>query len=186
MKEVLIVDDEAGMRTALAANFQRRGWRVRSAGGVGEALNTFRLTPSRLVITDMRMADGDGWQVMEGVRQFLPETPVILLTAYGSVPDAVQAMRGGACDYLEKPISFEELESAAERFLAEETESEPGTRGVEAIGESPSFRKVMEHARRAARSEADILIEAESGTGKELLARLIHLKRARRPGPLWP
>ena len=183
MKEVLIVDDEAGMRTALAANFQRRGWRVHSASGVGEALNTFRQTPSRLVITDMRMADGDGWQVMEGVRQFLPETPVILLTAYGSVPDAVQAMRGGACDYLEKPVSFEELESAAERFMTEEAGSERGAKGVEAIGESPSFRRVMEQARRAARSEADILIEAESGTGKEVLARLIHENSGRRNGP---
>ncbi len=134
MKEVLIVDDEAGMRAALAANFQRRGWKVQSAGGVNEALSAFRQSPSRLVITDMRMADGDGWQVMEGVRQYLPETPVILLTAYGSVPDAVQAMRGGACDYIEKPVSFEELESAAERFLGEEESSTANSKCVEAIG----------------------------------------------------
>jgi DNA-binding NtrC family response regulator len=183
MKEVLIVDDETGIRTALAANFQRRGWRVQSASGVGEALTTFRQTPSRLVITDMRMADGDGWQVMEGVRQYLPETPVILLTAYGSVPDAVQAMKGGACDYLEKPISFEELESAAERFLAQNSEVAERSKTVEAVGESKSFRRVMEQARRVARSEADILIEAESGTGKEVLARLIHENSRRKTGP---
>jgi DNA-binding NtrC family response regulator len=183
MKEVLIVDDEAGMRAALAANFQRRGWKVQSAGGVNEALSAFRQSPSRLVITDMRMADGDGWQVMEGVRQYLPETPVILLTAYGSVPDAVQAMRGGACDYIEKPVSFEELESAAERFLGEEESSTANSKCVEAIGEAASFRRVIEQARRAARSDADILIEAESGTGKEVLARLIHENSARRGGP---
>jgi len=183
MKEVLIVDDEAGMRTALAANFQRRGWKVQSAGGVNEALTAFRRTPARLVITDMRMADGDGWQVMEGVRQYLPETPVILLTAYGSVPDAVQAMRGGACDYIEKPVSFEELESAAERFLAEEFAAERGNKCVEAVGDSITFRRVLEQARRVARSEADILIEAESGTGKEVLARLIHENSRRQSGP---
>ena len=183
MKEVLIVDDEVGMRTALAANFQRQGWKVQSASGVNEALSTFRQTPSRLVITDMRMADGDGWQVMEGVRQFLPETPVILLTAYGSVPDAVQAMRGGACDYMEKPVSFEELESAAERFLSDEQVAVAGGKTVEAIGESASFRRVIEQARRVARSDADILIEAESGTGKEVLARLIHENSTRQGKP---
>ncbi|HET7108479.1 MAG TPA: sigma-54 dependent transcriptional regulator [Candidatus Acidoferrum sp.] len=183
MKEVLIVDDEAGMRAALTANFERRGWRVQSAAGVSEALSTFRQTPSRLVITDMRMPDGDGWQVMEGVRQYLPETPVILLTAYGSVPDAVQAMKGGACDYLEKPVSFEELENAAERFLAMDEEKPERNKSVEAVGESTSFRRVMEQARRVARSEADILIEAESGTGKEVLARLIHENSRRKTGP---
>jgi len=183
MKEVLIVDDEAAMRTALAASFQRHGWKVQSASGVNEALATFRQTPTRVVITDMRMADGDGWQVMEGVRQFLPETPVILLTAYGSVPDAVQAMRGGACDYLEKPVSFEELESAAERFLTEEAAPGASGKSVEAVGDSASFRRVLDQARRVARSGADILIEAESGTGKEVVARLIHEHSARHGGP---
>jgi DNA-binding NtrC family response regulator len=120
---------------------------------------------------------------MEGVRKYLPETPVILLTAYGSVPDAVQAMRGGACDYLEKPISFDELESAAERFLEQGLLAEPSGKNAEAIGASASFRRVIEQARRVARSEADILIEAESGTGKEVVARLIHENSARRRGP---
>jgi DNA-binding NtrC family response regulator len=183
MKEVLIVDDEAAMRTALEANFRRRGWRVRSAGGVVEALSAFRVSPSRLVITDMRMPDGDGLQVMEGVRKHLPETPVILLTAYGSVPDAVQAMRGGACDYLQKPISFEELESTAERFVGHEAETLLGARETEVVGESLAFRRVVEQAKKVARSEVDILIEAESGSGKEVLARIIHQHSVRRTGP---
>jgi DNA-binding NtrC family response regulator len=183
MKEVLIVDDEAAMRAALEANFRRRGWRVRSAGGVVEALSAFRVSPSRLVITDMRMPDGDGLQVMEGVRKHLPETPVILLTAYGSVPDAVQAMRGGACDYLQKPISFEELESAAERFVGHDAETLVGAREMEVVGESLAFRRVVEQAKKVARSEVDILIEAESGSGKEVIARTIHQHSARRTGP---
>jgi DNA-binding NtrC family response regulator len=183
MKEVLIVDDEAAMRSALEANFERHGWRVRSAAGVAEALTAFRVSPSRLVITDMRMADGDGLQLMEGVRKWLPETPVILLTAYGSVPDAVQAMRGGACDYLEKPISFEELEARAEQFAGSGVGNPLDTAMAEAVGESLSFRRIFEQARKVARSEADVLIEAESGTGKEVLARAIHRNSQRCKGP---
>jgi len=183
MKEVLIVDDEAAMREALEANFRRRGWRVHSAAGVGEALSTFRQEPTRLVITDMRMPDGDGLQVMEGVRKCMPETPVILLTAYGSVPDAVEAMRGGACDYLQKPVSFDELESTAERFVGRACESNGEDGGVEAVAESLAFRRVLEQARKVARSNVDVLIEAESGTGKEVVAQIIHQHSTRRKGP---
>jgi len=182
MRDVLIVDDEAGMRQALEANFRRHGWRVRSAGGVSEALHEFQQAPSRLVITDMRMSDGDGMQVMEGVRQCMPETPVILLTAYGNVPDAVEAMRGGACDYLEKPVSFEELASTAERFVSDCAVRAVGQDG-EVIGESIAFRRLMEQARKVARSDADVLIEAESGTGKEIVARVIHQASRRGNGP---
>jgi DNA-binding NtrC family response regulator len=183
MKEVLIVDDEAAMRTALQANFERRGWRARSAPGVAEALTAFRMSPTRLVITDMRMPDGDGLQVMEGVRKWMPETPVILLTAYGNVPDAVQAIRGGACDYLEKPVSFEELEARAERFVTIDTGTPLGHLMSDVVAESVSFRRVLERAKKVAHNEADVLIEAESGTGKEVLARAIHRFSARNKGP---
>jgi len=180
MKNVLIVDDEPAMCAALEANFRRRGWRVQTAGGVGDALAKFRLLPAALVVTDMRMADGDGLQVMQGVRGYLPETPVILLTAYGSVPNAVQAIREGACDYLQKPVSFEELEATAERFLIAE-ESVPGA--FEGVGESAAFRAVVARAQRVALTDADVLIQAESGTGKELLAKLIHHASTRSGGP---
>ncbi len=183
MREVLIVDDEAAMRTALEANFLRRGWKVQSAGGVGEALAAFHSRPSRLVITDMRMPDGDGLQVMEGVKKWRPKTPVILLTAYGSVPDAVQAIRGGACEYLEKPISFEELESAAERFAGADVEVRGENGDAEAVGKSVLFRRLLEQVRKVSESDADVLIEAESGTGKEVIARMIHRNSARRKGP---
>ena len=180
MKNVLIVDDEPAMCAAPEANFRRRGWRVQTAGGVGDALAKFRSLPAALVVTDMRMADGDGLQVMQGVRGYLPETPVILLTAYGSVPNAVQAIREGACDYLQKPVSFEELEATAERFLIAE-ESVPGA--FEGVGESAAFRAVVARAQRVALTDADVLIQAESGTGKELLAKLIHHASTRSGGP---
>jgi DNA-binding NtrC family response regulator len=183
MNNVLIVDDEAAMRAALEASFRRRGWRVQTASGVSEALTKFRTAPSAVVVTDMRMTDGDGLQVMQGVRAFVPETPVILLTAYGSVPGAVQAIREGACDYLQKPISFEELESAAERFLPARDVMGEDEALFEGVACSPNFRAVISRAQRVAQTEADILIEAESGTGKELLARLIHRASPRRAGP---
>jgi DNA-binding NtrC family response regulator len=183
MKEVLIVDDEAAMRSALEANFQRRGWKVQCAAGVGEALTAFRHEPSRLVITDMRMPDGDGLQVMEGVKKCMPRTPVILLTAYGNVPDAVLAIKGGACEYFEKPISFEELESAAERFVGRDREASGESEDAEAIGKSTAFRRLLEQVEKIAQSDADVLIEAESGTGKEVIARMIHRHSARRAGP---
>jgi DNA-binding NtrC family response regulator len=182
---VLIVDDEAAMRAALEANFRRRGWRVDTAEGVSDALSKFRIAPTTLVVTDMRMADGDGLQVMQGVRMLMPDTPVIFLTAYGSVPDAVQAIREGACDYLQKPVSFEQLEATAERFLEPRggSNGNAGCAAFEGVGASPSFCSVIARARRVARTDADVLIEAESGTGKELLARLIHRASPRGEGP---
>ena len=117
MSHVLVVDDETSMRAALEANFRRGGWQVATAGGVAEALAKFRSAPCGLVVTDMRMGDGDGLEVMQGVRQMAPETAVIFLTAYGSVPEAVLTMKEGACDYLMKPVSFAQLEEAAQRIL---------------------------------------------------------------------
>jgi DNA-binding NtrC family response regulator len=183
VNHVLIVDDEAAMRAALEASFRRRGWRVQTAEGVSDALAKFRSARSTLVVSDMRMPDGDGLQVMQGVRTFAPETPVIFLTAYGTVPNAVQAIREGACDYLQKPVSFEQLEAAAERFLARRGEEGSEGAAFEGVGKSASFCGVIARARRVARTDADVLIEAESGTGKELLARLIHRVSPRAEGP---
>jgi DNA-binding NtrC family response regulator len=184
---VLVVDDEAGMRAALEASFRRDGWNVLTAGGTGEALAKFRRTPCPLVVTDMRMPDGGGLQVMQGVRELAPATAVIFLTAYGTVPEAVQAIKEGACDYLMKPVSFDRLREAAERILAEvggtDGEKPHSELGPELIGHSPVFLRLLDQVRRVARSGADVLMEAESGTGKELVARLIHRCGGRSEGP---
>lgn len=97
-QSVLVVDDEPGMRAALVANFERNGWQVESASGAAEALRKFGAARVPLVVTDVRMPDGDGMHVMRSVRQASPSTAVILLTAFGTVPEAVLAMQNGACD----------------------------------------------------------------------------------------
>ena len=178
MTEVLIVDDEASMRTALEANFRRRGWKVHSAIGVNDAVEKFRVTKCNLVVTDMRMADGDGMAVMQGVRDIVPNVPVIILTAYGDVPGAVQAIKEGACDYLQKPISFDQLENTAQRFLCNGPDSSAENM-FDGVAESEAFRRLISRAQHVARTDADILIEAESGTGKELVARMIHRASSR-------
>ncbi len=183
MYQVLVVDDEAAMRAALEANFRRQGWKVTTAGGASEALERFRLAPCPLVVTDMRMPDGDGLRVMQGVRALAPETAVIFLTAFANVPEAVKAMREGACDYLIKPISFEQLRESAARVLTSRVGRSPKLNQGDFIGASAATLRLIERARQVARTDADILMEAESGTGKELLARLVHhaSPRSQRP-----
>jgi DNA-binding NtrC family response regulator len=178
MNRVLVVDDEAGMRAALEAHFLRRDWRVDTAANAGEALEKFRRVMHPLVVTDIRMPGADGFSVMREARALAPHTAVILLTAFANVPDAVTAMKGGACDYLVKPVAFEQLEQAAERILAQARTQAEATEGL--AGHAPGWLRALDRARQAAAADADVLIEAESGTGKELVARLIHRLSPRR------
>lgn len=183
-KSVLVVDDEPGMRMALKMNFQREGWLVDVAAGSGEALRKLGSQHFPLVVTDVRMPDGDGMQLMRSLRISSPSTAVIVLTAFGNVPEAVQAMRGGACDYLTKPIPFEELQSAIKRVMRRAGTLPGNTPPAGAIvGTAPSLLRALERARHASRTDADVLIEAESGTGKELFARYIHENSDRRDRP---
>lgn len=176
--QVLVVDDEAGMRTALEVTFARRGWQVDAAGGKKEALTYLKLRKHSLVVTDIRMPDGDGFEVMRAARERSPQTAVILLTAFGSVPDAVAAMKSGACEYLVKPVPLEQLLQTAERIC-----SVKNSRSCAMVGSSPALVRALDQARQAARSDADILIEAESGTGKELLAHMVHSLSSRAGHP---
>jgi DNA-binding NtrC family response regulator len=182
---VLIVDDEPGIRTALRASFLRHGWRVETAAGVREAVRNLEGKEFDLVVTDIRMPDGTGMEVLRSVRQLSPGTAVILLTAFGSVPDAVTAMRDGALDYLTKPISFEQVQITAAKVMHRARQLavvEPAAAG-DIVGRSPLLLRAIQRARAAASTGADVLIESESGTGKELLARFIHdtSDRCRKP-----
>ena len=185
VQSVLVVDDEPGMRMALQANFQREGWRVETASGASEALRRIKNDHFPLVVTDVRMPDGNGLQLMRTVRSSHPSTAVIVLTAFGNVPEAVKAIQDGACDYLTKPISFEQLQTSVSRVMQHvKNSSIPAQAGRNAIvGTAPALLQALDRARHAARTNADVLIEAESGTGKELLARFIHDNSSRREKP---
>jgi DNA-binding NtrC family response regulator len=173
---VLVVDDEPGIRSALRANFLRHGWRVETASCVREAISNLEGREFDLVVSDVRMPDGTGMDVMRSVSQLSPGSAVILLTAYGSVPDAVSAMRDGALDYLTKPVSFDQLQTIAAKVMhraKQIADTDPAQAGA-IVGRAPSLLRAIQRARAAASTGADVLIEAESGTGKELLARFIH------------
>ncbi len=181
MKRLLIADDDAGMRAALEARFSRRGWLVEVASNGTEALEKFRSGLHSLLITDVRMPGRDGFQLLREVQSCASRTAVILLTAYACVPDAVDAMRNGACDYLVKPVCFEKLELAVEGVMRGADQFGKATETL--VGSSLGWRQALERARQASATDADVLLEAESGTGKELVARLIHRLSARKAGP---
>jgi len=172
MNRLLVVDDDPGMRSALEARFRRRGWSVETAASASDGLEKFRRGMHPLIITDIRMPGEDGFFLMRSARALVPHTAVILLTAFGSIPGAVAAMKDGACDYQVKPVSFEQLEQAAERILEQARKQNQAAK--ELGGHAPEWLRALERARQAAASDADVLIEAESGTGKELVARMIH------------
>jgi DNA-binding NtrC family response regulator len=182
---VLVVDDEPGIRTALRANFLRHGWCVETASCVREAIGNLEGKEFDLVVTDVRMPDGTGMDVMRSVSKLSPGAAVILLTAYGSVPDAVTAMRDGALDYLTKPVSFDQLQTIAAKVIhkAKQMVAVDAAPASSIVGRAPSLLRALQRARAAASTGADVLIEAESGTGKELLARFIHdsSDRCRKP-----
>lgn len=179
MSRLLVVDDEPAMRAALQASFSRRGWQVETACGAKEAMAKFRRGKHPLVITDIRMPDGDGLAVMRDIQSTSSRTAIILLTAFANVPDAVDAIKHGACDYLVKPVSFEQLEQTALRALERLTLGADS----EMVGRSPAWLAALERVRQAGSTTADILIQSESGTGKELVARYLHRISARRDRP---
>jgi DNA-binding NtrC family response regulator len=184
VRQVLVVDDDRSMRAALEARFLRLDWRVETAANAVEALVKFRRQKHALIVSDIRMPGGDGFSVLREARALAPQTAVILLTAFASVPEAVSAMREGACEYLVKPVSFEQLEQAASRVLAKSRHIDLDADACEGLaGRSASWLRALDRARQAASTAVDILIEAESGTGKELVARLIHRLSPRRGRP---
>ena len=190
---ILVADDEDLQREALARALRSAGHEVLPAGSGAEAVELVRSHAVDVVLTDLRMPEVSGIQVLQRVREIQPEIAVVVMTAYGSVANAVQAMKHGAADYLTKPVELDELELIVERALerrdlvrenrALRRRLEDTTPGFRLIGHARPLQEVLARAARAAATDATVLIHGESGTGKELLARSIHDLSRRAGGP---
>ncbi|MFH1138386.1 MAG: sigma-54 dependent transcriptional regulator [Pseudomonadota bacterium] len=190
-RPILIVDDEPNMRTALFEALTRQGHAVDMAENGVEALEKFRKNTYDLVISDVRMPRLDGMELLKEVKKVSPQTPVVIVSGYGTVECAVEAMREGAFDYILKPFSLDLIEETVDRALERVAKSSaPSARpaaGAAAarpiITEDARMKRILQMARGVAPSQATVLLQGESGTGKELLARYIHNNSDRAEGP---
>ncbi len=190
MDEILIVDDDPGFRNLLETILSGEGYRVTTAGAVAEALRSCERKQFHLIVSDLRLPDGEGLEVLRWSKEHTPETPVIMITGFGTVASAVEAMKLGAVDYLGKPLSspdelrmlvrraLEESQSGMERELLREDQQKRFSCGA-IIADHPSMGKVTELARKVAPTNAAVLITGETGTGKEIIAHCIHDNSAR-------
>jgi len=192
---VLVVDDEPSARSGLEKLLRQEGYAVDVAADGPSALQIAADRPPDVVVTDLKMPKMDGIELLQKLRATFQVVPVIVVTAFGEVSTAVQAMRAGADDYLTKPVDFDALTIAIERAIertnlrleAEELRRKLREREGEGfeglIGSSPALQKVYRVARQVAAARATVLITGESGTGKGELARAIHNKSPRAGGP---
>jgi len=191
---ILVVDDEPAQRELVGGFLRKHGFDVVEAGGGSEAVARFKQEAFDLVLTDQRMPDLSGLEVLEAVRSTSPETAVVIMTAYGTIGTAVSAVKAGAADYLTKPLNLDDLLHRVhrvrerQRLVAENRELREAlaerhrVEGI--IGDSGRMQEVLSLVRRVAPSDATVLIRGESGTGKELIARALHYASPRAGGPL--
>jgi len=186
---ILIVDDDQHLLRLLAMRLHACGYRVSTASSAEEGLARIAVAPPRLVISDIRLPGKDGLALFEDIRRSLPTLPVILLTAHGTIPDAVQAMSQGVFGYLTKPfdskILLDKIQQALQLSLPgggrESGDGEAWREGI--VFRSSRMAELLEEARVVAASDASVLIRGESGTGKEVLARAIHRASPRAKAP---
>jgi DNA-binding NtrC family response regulator len=191
---ILVVDDEPVQREMIGGFLKKQGFEVIAADSAERALELFRQDAFDLVLTDQKMAEMSGLELLQAVHTINAETPVILITAFGTIEAAVTALKHGAIDYLTKPLNLDELlyriRQVSDRYriinenreLREALQDRHRIEGI--IGESGAMLEVLSIVRRVAPSEATVLIRGESGTGKELIAKAIHFGSPRARGPL--
>ncbi len=189
---VLVVDDEPSNLASIEKIFQRDGMRVLTADGAKPALDIVRSHRVEVVLTDLMMPGVSGLELLRAIKQVSPDVEVVMMTAYGTVETAVQAMREGAYDFVEKPLKrmtiVKSVRKAAERqsLVAENRSLKQEIKLLtkrEIVGSSPALRRVLDVATQAAPSSATVLVLGESGTGKELVARFIHDHSSRSRAP---
>lgn len=196
MQRILIVDDEPDMTETCRRILGPAGYECLTANHAQEALSLLASERPDLLLTDLRMPEMDGMEMLGRAKEIDPQMPVVLLTAHATLESAVAAVKAGAFDYLAKPFSIDQLKVAVERALTrrrlelENLHLREQLRGIfgfeNIIGRSNALRQVLELVRKAARSDANLLVLGESGTGKELIARAIHANSPRAAEPFVP
>jgi DNA-binding NtrC family response regulator len=190
---ILLVEDKDSLRAMLRLALETQGHEVIEARDEAEAIAALRSGRPGVVLSDLRLSEGDGFGVLRAAKEIDPDLPVIVMTAYGSIQDAVAAMKEGALDFLAKPVDPDHLLLLVERALSQRRlttenillkEELAQRRGApQIVGEDPRLKQVTIALHRAAASDATVLIEGESGTGKELFARAVHALSPRADGP---
>ncbi|MFA6239251.1 MAG: sigma 54-interacting transcriptional regulator, partial [Bacteriovorax sp.] len=195
IEKILVIDDEKLVRDFLIETLQRKKYDVQGFDSGQKALTHLKDHYYDLVITDMKMPGLTGIDVLKKIKEISPNTIVIIITAYGSIENAVEAMRLGAFHYLIKPFSPDSIEAIIEKakehhalveentYLREEVNSGPVKNAMSAVGESPAMKKIFSDVERIAKSTANVMITGESGTGKEVIAHLIHTQSMRAGKP---
>src|SRR5207302_5468237 len=184
MPDILLVEDKESLRRVLRLTLEHAGYSVTEAADAREAINEIGRVPHKMVLTDLRMPNGSGLDVLRASTNADNDVPVIVMTAYGSIDEAVQAMKDGAHDFLQKPVDSNHLLLLVERaleqsrlrtenlLLREEWSKRYGFPRI--IGESEAIKSAVGETQRVAQTEATVLLLGESGTGKELFARAVH------------
>jgi DNA-binding NtrC family response regulator len=190
---ILLVEDKDSLRTMLRLALEAQGHKVVEARDQPEAEAALRASRPAVVLSDLRLTEGDGFGVLRASKDLDPELPVIVMTAFGSIQDAVAAMKEGALDFLAKPVDPDHLLLMVERALAQRRmatenlilkEELAQRRGApQIVGDDPQLKQVSLALHRAAATDTTVLLEGESGTGKELFARALHALSPRADGP---
>jgi DNA-binding NtrC family response regulator len=195
-RSLLVVDDDAAMRQMLVSLFRDRGFQVEQAASAGDALERAQDRDFDAVLTDVRMPGRSGIELVGELRRLRPDTPAIVMTAFGSIDSAVEAMRAGAFDYIAKPFEPDVVMFTVDRALQQralEEENRRLRRAVDRtsafgdlIGTSPAMREIFALIRKVAHGRSSVLITGESGTGKEVVARTLHFHGNRGDRPFVP
>lgn len=186
LSRVLVIDDEPDIRELIDLTLSRMGLAAACAGSVSEARQALAEGEFQLCLTDMRLPDGDGLEVVRYIAEHHAQTPVAVITAFGSTENAVAALKAGAFDYLAKPVGLEQLRALVKSALRVSDNQRQDDPLQSLTGESGAMQQVRALIEKLARSQAPIYISGESGSGKELAARLIHARSAQASGPFVP